>query len=287
MSVQQAIRQAHYARGYSLPPIDPEEDARLAEQAKTFVVTKLPYAGERSSLRFDRRSRRPFRVRLAKDLAGAELSYSDYQNGLHIQSRATAHEMRLLYTPIFASNDEQLKLVVAQQAYDYIKASHAGTSLFYNSERVPNGFLLNREALEDLANKATESRKTYNQTGQQINLYRHILWNERHGGYVALRAAIAYKAWRLSKDAHTIADELGMNHCAVRQILNRLCKVARRLGLETFPRHHSAFADRVFRPYDFGKTDPKIAPYQSGTSQETSITLAAWTASRPQAGAYS
>jgi hypothetical protein len=262
MSMEMAIREAHHARGYSLPPIDPEEDARLAEQAKSFVVTKLPYAGERSSLRFDRRSRRPFRVRLAKDLAGAELSYSDFQNGLHIQSRATAHEMRLLYTPIFAGNDEQLKLVISQQAFDYICASHAGTTRFYNSERVPNGFLLNREALEALANKATEARKKFNQSKQQINLYRHISWNQRHGGYVALRAAIAYKAWRLAKDAHTIAIDLGMNHCAVRQILNRLCKVARRLGLQTFPRHHSAFADRVIRPYDFNKHEPKLTVYR-------------------------
>src|ERR1700722_250450 len=244
MSMEMAIRDAHHARGYSLLPIDPEEDARLAAEAKQFPVTRLPYAGERRELRFDRRNYRRSRGTLSKRLADSELSYSDFQNGLHIKSRATAYEMRLLYTPEFSKNDEQLKLVVAQQAYDYIKASHAGTRTFYNSERVPNGFLLNRQALEDLAVKATDARKSYNVTGQQINLYRHIMLNERHGGYVALRAAIAYKAWRLAKDANTIANELGMNHCAVRQILNRLCKVARRLGLETFPRHHSAFLGR-------------------------------------------
>jgi len=72
-----------------------------------------------------------------------------------------------MYTPEFSKNDEQLKLVVAQQAYDYIKASHAGPSRFYNSERVPNGFLLNREALEDLAKKATEARKSYNVTASR------------------------------------------------------------------------------------------------------------------------
>src|SRR5260221_10871971 len=132
MSVEQPMGNAAYSRGYSLPPIDPDEDARLAEQAKNFAITKLPYAGERTNLKFDRRSHRPFRVRLAKDLAGAELSYSDFQNGLHIQSRATAHEMRLLYTPEFSKNDEQLKLVIAQQAYDYISASHSGTARFYN-----------------------------------------------------------------------------------------------------------------------------------------------------------
>jgi hypothetical protein len=268
MSVEMAIRQAHYARGYSLPPIDPEEDARLAEQAKSFVVTKLPYSGEKTELKYDRRSWRPIKGTLSKRLGNAELSYSDYQNGLSIRSRATAHEMRLLYTPEFSKNDAQLKLVVAQQAYDYISASHSGTARFYNSERVPNGFLLNREALEGLANKATESRKTYNQTGQQINLYRHISWCQRNGGYVALRAAISYKAWRLAQDAHTIADALGMNHAAVRQILHRLCKTALRLGLETFPPHHSAFKGRVFRPYEVEKAKASIKLYKDSSSPE-------------------
>jgi hypothetical protein len=34
MSVEMAIRQAYYDRGYSLAAIDPEEDARLAAEAK-------------------------------------------------------------------------------------------------------------------------------------------------------------------------------------------------------------------------------------------------------------
>ncbi len=267
MSVEMAIRQAHYARGYSLPLIDPDEEAGLALQAKYFPVTKLPYAGERMALKFDRRSYRPLKGSLTRALARTKLSYSDFQNGLHIQSRATAHEMRLLYTPEFSKNDGQLKLVACQQGYDYISASHSGTARFYNSERVPNGFLLNRESLEALANKATEARKKYNQSKQQINLHRHISWCQRHGGYVTLRAAVAYKAWRLSKDAHTIAGEMGLNQPAVRQMLNRLCKVARRLGLETFPRHHSAFVDRVVRPYDFNKPEPKVALYKSAAGR--------------------
>src|ERR1700682_5558363 len=99
MSVEQAIRQAHYARGYSLPPMDPDEDARLAAEAKNFRVTKLPYAGEKTALKFDRRSHRPSRGRLTKRLGDVELSFSDYQNGFSIQSRGTAFEMRVLYTP--------------------------------------------------------------------------------------------------------------------------------------------------------------------------------------------
>jgi hypothetical protein len=247
MNIELAYRQAHYARGFTVPSLNPEEDARLAEQAKNFPVTKLPYAGEKQCLRFDRRNHRPVKGSLSKRLK--ELSFSDYQNGMHIEVRATADEMRLFYTPEFSKIDDQLKLVIAQQSYDYIKASHAGTTRFYNSERVPNGFVLNREALEAVANKATEVRKTWNQTGQKINLYRHIIWCERHGGYVALRAAIAYKAWRLAKDAHTIGNEMGISWVSVRQMLNRMCKTARRLGLETFPRHPSAQLAEVVRPY--------------------------------------
>jgi hypothetical protein len=268
MSVTQALRQVAYDRGYSLPPVDPEESARLAAEAKQFPVTRLPYAGERTDLKFDRRSHRPLKGRLTKRLGDAELSYSDYQNGLSIRSHATAFEMRLLYTPIFAASDEQLKLVVAQAAYDYVCASHAGTSRFYCSERVPNGFLLNRQALEDLAKKATDSRKSYNQQKQQINLYRHISWCEIHKGYLALRASIAYKAWREAKDSATIAANLGMTHVAVRQILHRLCKTALRLGLETFPPHHSAHKGRVFRPYEVEKAKASIQPYKDSSPEE-------------------
>jgi hypothetical protein len=249
MNLELAMRQANYSRGFSVPSLNAEEDARLAEQALTFPITKLPYAGEKQCLRFDRRNHRPVKGSLSKRLAAAELSYSDYLNGLHIQGRATADEMRLLYTPEFSKNDEQLKLVVAQQAYDYVKASHPGTKHFYNSERVPNGFVLNREALEDLAKKATDTRKAYNPKGQKINLYRHISWCEAHGGYVAMRASIAYRAWRLAKDAHTIGNEMGISWTAVRQILHRMCKTARRLELATFPRHPSAQLAEVVRPY--------------------------------------
>src|SRR6202030_2491855 len=102
MNIDGAIRQAHYARGYSMPPANPEEEARLALQAKSFVVTKLPYSGERQCLRFDRRTSKG-RGTLSKSLRDGNLSFSDYQNGMHISSRATANEMRLLYTPIFAN----------------------------------------------------------------------------------------------------------------------------------------------------------------------------------------
>jgi hypothetical protein len=35
------------------PPSDPEEEKRLAELAKTFPVTRLPYKGEKRALKFN------------------------------------------------------------------------------------------------------------------------------------------------------------------------------------------------------------------------------------------
>jgi hypothetical protein len=125
-----------------------------------------------------------------------------------------------------------------------------GVRAFYGGgERVPQGFVRNREALEALVNKAMNTRRAQAAAGN-YHYYRLIEWADRHNGYVALRATIAYRAWREAKDSATIAAELGMTWCAVRQILHRMCICAKRLGLETFPPHHSCFTTdlRPFKP---------------------------------------
>jgi hypothetical protein len=99
------------------PPFrtSPEDERRLVEEAKNFPVKRIPYRGERAALKFDRRTHAPRRRSLFKDLGDGNLSFSDFQNGFHIRSRATANEMRMLYTPEFSKDLEQLKLVIAQQ----------------------------------------------------------------------------------------------------------------------------------------------------------------------------
>ena len=233
-----------------LPPnqTTPEEEARLAEQAKTFPVTRLPYAGERSCLKFDRRNRAPFRNRRGRAFSD-KLAWSDVQNGMHFIARATANEMRLHYTPEFSKSDDLLRLVIAQEGFDYAKQLIAGTIEFYligRDDRVPEGFVRNREAIESLCSTATEEmRKQVHGTQRaKITWFRHLSWCDAHGGYVALRNAIAYRAWRNAQDAATIAQEMGLSWPGVRQILCRLCESARKLGLETFPRHHSAGRSR-------------------------------------------
>lgn len=236
----------------------PEDERRLVEQAKTFQVKKLPYRGERSALKFDRRTHAPRRRSLFKDLGDGNLSFSDFQNGFHIRSRATANEMRMLYTPEFAKDLEQLKLVIAQQGYCYALANLQGVRAFYGGgERVPQGFVRNREALETLVNKAMNTRRTL--AAASHNFYRMIEWADRHKGYVALRATIAYRAWREAKDSAAIAEELGLTHNGVRQILHRMCICAKRLGLETFPPHHSCFKTDL-RPFQPNTDTPQ--PYR-------------------------
>lgn len=223
---------------------------RLAEQAKTFPVTRLPYSGERSTLRFDVRTKTPVRrVRMGEMSAfgKARISPNEYMNGMHVVIRATAEEMRLKYTPAFAANDELLRLVVAQEAYDYAVGSLPHIVGFYRTERVPEGLLRNREALESLCKKATEAHKSF--ASMTLVNMRHIMWTEAHGGYAALRNRVAYMAWREAKNATIIADELHLTSYAVRQMLFRMCETARRLGLETFKERHWGYEGKQLRPY--------------------------------------
>src|ERR1700677_1031886 len=81
------------------------------------TVTRLPYKGERRSLKFDNRRGRFLRNSrpLSRDLRDGNLSFVDFQRGMHMQHRCGASEMRLMFTPVFAANDEQIRLVLAQQ----------------------------------------------------------------------------------------------------------------------------------------------------------------------------
>jgi hypothetical protein len=56
-------------------PHQPEEEQRLAEQAKTFPVKKLPYRGERDKLKFDRRTIAPRRRGFIRELRDGNLSF--------------------------------------------------------------------------------------------------------------------------------------------------------------------------------------------------------------------
>jgi hypothetical protein len=89
----------------------PEEEARLKEQAKNFPVTRLPYHGPRRNVRssqFDQR------VRMVSAETG--LTFSDVQR-IHVDHRSDGSAR---WVPEFANNEKDLRLVLAQSAWNYM-----------------------------------------------------------------------------------------------------------------------------------------------------------------------
>jgi len=72
----------------------------------------------------------------------------------------------------------------------------------------------------------------------------HVEAAKKAGGVLEFYTAVAYRAWRLRLDSVAIAESTHCTPSQVRQILHRICKVARELGYETFPPHHSAGVTR-------------------------------------------
>jgi hypothetical protein len=205
-----------------------------ATNPNNVTVTRLPYKGERKHLKFDNRSYMRSRKRtLSRILADGELAYVDFTRGMHMQLRCTASELRLMYTPAFAANDEQARLVLAQQCYSYAAACLPGVP----NGRVPDDLVNDRKKLEALMTRAVDAQRKFNNSSDGHDV--HLDWMDRNGGYLRLRSMVQHRAWRLFQDCVTIARDLGLTPSGVRQILQRLVISGRRLGLETFPPHHS------------------------------------------------
>jgi hypothetical protein len=206
----------------------------VATNPHNVTVTRLPYLGERKCLKFDNRVAQRFKRRraLGRELRDGDLSYSDLAR-MHMQLRCTASELRLMYTPAFAANDEQVRLVLAQQCYSYACQCLQGMT----PGRVPDDLVNDREKLEALVKCAAEAQRKFNNSSSEHDT--HLDWMDRNGGYLKLRSTVQHRAWRLFQDCVTIAEELGLTPVGVRQILQRLVIAGRRLGLETFPPHHS------------------------------------------------
>ena len=206
-----------------------------ATNPNNVTVTRLPYKGERKSLKFDNRVSLRFKRRgsLSRELRDGDLAFSDFKNGMHMQLRCTASELRLMYTPAFAANDEQVRLVLTQQCYSYACQSLPGMT----HGRVPDELVSDRGKLEVLLNRAVDAQREFNDATDEHDT--HLGWMDRNGGYLRLRSQIQHRAWRLFQDCVTIAQDLGLRPSGVRQILHRLVITGRRLGLETFPPHHS------------------------------------------------
>jgi AraC-like DNA-binding protein len=165
----------------------------------------------------------------------SRLDFSD-RRGMGVIRRKQFHEQRRKFTPLFAMNDSQLRLVLAQAAWSFAHNGHYS--------RMPDDLANDWRALEALCAKRTaQNRIGYkDSTDRQRQLaWKGILLNE-HFGYLALRAKVATLAWKMGYSHSEVSAEFNgdVSLCHVRQILARLCAVARRLGFETFPvRHHT------------------------------------------------
>jgi hypothetical protein len=229
-------------------------------QPTAFPVTRLPYLGERRGLKFDRlqwpaRSKGSF----APILKRANLAFSDYQRSMHQIRYATANDIRMQYTPAFAHDDKLVRLVLAQQCYLYALATLSGRTKTADARRIPGTYLNNKGALDDLMSRAEAAQRTFDFSANPLAWrahQSHLRAIDRHGSYLNVRALVQHRAWRLYQNGHEIGNEMGIAWHDVRQILQRLVIVATRLGLETYPKHHS-FRHEIRA--DLARQEPQIA----------------------------
>jgi hypothetical protein len=199
----------------------------------TAAIQKLPYIqpDEKSGLHFDNWIFENHRVRMVSEQS--RLTFSDIEF-MHRFRRAET--VRRRFTPAFANSDEQLRLVLAQQAWSF---AHLGCSC------VPDDVACDREQLEALcAARIASARRRFDRmspnTAQWQNLGNLVLSGERQG-YLGLRARVAVLAWRLGWNSCEVAADCRITPQLVRQILARLCFTARKFGFETFTQRHKTF----------------------------------------------
>src|SRR6266446_1701884 len=120
----------------------PEEQARLAEQAKTFPITRLPYKGRRGKIIHNLKPRKVVATETG-------IAFSDFQR-MHVERRSDKVEQ---WVPDFANNDKNLRLVLAQSSWEYM-LKHG---------RVPDDFVENLGDLEQLVEKYFEKFAATNQ----------------------------------------------------------------------------------------------------------------------------
>jgi len=126
------------------------------------------------------------------------------------------------WIPAWAASDEQVRRVLLLKAWRTLQ-THCP---------LPSGIpprMIDRLATECSINHAQAS-------GDEA----HVNAVRKAGSYLALMAALVYRAYRLGMDSTSIAQETGMNPPAVRVALKSLNDCARKLGLETFSRHWTA-----------------------------------------------
>jgi hypothetical protein len=126
------------------------------------------------------------------------------------------------WIPAFYSNDAQLRAVLAKAVINY---SFHGAPVPENlSTDLAN---LQRLAMEQQV-RVENSIRYWNATIEHLNAVRNV------GSYVALLAAISYRAWRLGWHDRDIAASVGLTRRGVSEIIGRLVLYGKEMGFETY-----------------------------------------------------
>jgi hypothetical protein len=158
--------------------------------------------------------------------AKSSLSFDDFDRSMSTRYRS---EHRC-WLPPFALDNKKLRKVLLTRMWRYV---HNGAPQPENID----WHELNRIATER-ALKGHEIRETAPAIQKQMQ-EQHKAAVCRAAGYLQLQAAIAWRSWRLGQDSVTVAESLGISPGAVRVILQRLRDIARELGFDVGPAHHT------------------------------------------------
>jgi hypothetical protein len=156
----------------------------------------------------------------------SKLSFDDFNRSMSTARRAEGR----CWTPPFATDGRKLKQVLMLKTWRFI---HNGAPMPENLD----WHELNRVATAR-ALRGHEIRETA-ATIQKRMQAEHIAAIQRAGSYLAFQVALVYRSWRLAQDSVTVAESLGISPSAVRINLSRLKDVARSLGFNVGPDHHT------------------------------------------------
>lgn len=162
-------------------------------------------------LRFDEHQFAGRRVHAVS--AESELSFSDLDR-IHIFG--LKGKRRREYIPAFAASDEKLRKVLATAAWQYCGGRRPIPDFL-------EGNLAELKRLVAARDEQWHGRPASDYPKSQLEMWqRHVFTTGWGGGYLQVRATIAYLSWRLGWPSNKIAEQLYMTPWNVRIILYRL-----------------------------------------------------------------
>jgi hypothetical protein len=185
-----------------------------------------------------------------KDSLAAGVDGKEFYNFMH-HVNAPGRTQR--WIPAFYSNDAQLRAVLAKAVVAYS----------FRSRRVPENLSTDLANLQRIAIerqvRVEDAEHSWNATIEHLNAIRTA------GSYLALLAAISYRAWRLGWHDRDVAEAVGLTEKGVARILYRLVFHGEEMGFETYKRRSDAGEKSncdyvaVIALWTAGRSIPKIA----------------------------